>query len=100
MVLDLKAPEGDDLPASMKVVPSFLAYVVSFVFAAIIDRQYRNEAEFQARRRAHVAKDRISTLLYILAIPAAFVSPFLSILIFATIAAIYMSPGFFVSKPK
>ena len=170
MVLDLKAPEGDDLPASMKVVPSFLAYVVSFVFAAIywinhhgllalarrvttpllwanhtllfclslfpfataymasthagvnatalygvvqlacaasfsliaaiIDRQYRNEAEFQARRRAHVAKDRISTFLYVLAIPAAFVSPFLSILIFATIAAIYMSPGFFVSKPK
>ena len=170
MVLDLKAPEADDFAALAKVLPSFLAYLISFVFAAIywinhhgllalarrvtipllwanhallfclslfpfstaymasthagvnatalygmvqlacaiafslinslIARQYHDDAAFHARRRAHVVKDRVSTVLYVLAIPAAFVSPYLSIAIFVTIAAIYVSPGFLVSKGR
>jgi len=170
MVLDLKAPEADDFEALAKVLPSFLAYLISFVFAAIywinhhgllalarrvtspliwanhtllfclslfpfstayvasthagvnatalygvvqlacaiafslinrlIARQYHDDAAFLARRRALVVKNRLSTLLYVLAIPAAFISPYLSIAIFVTIAAIYVSPGFLVSTRK
>ncbi|EIQ82914.1 MULTISPECIES: TMEM175 family protein [Streptococcus] len=35
MVLSLKAPEADSLKALLKVVPSLLAYVLSFVYVAI-----------------------------------------------------------------
>ena len=35
MVLDLKAPESDDLAALTKLWPSFAIYVVSFAFVAI-----------------------------------------------------------------
>jgi uncharacterized membrane protein len=35
MVLDLKAPESDDLAEFVKLWPSFAIYVVSFVFVAI-----------------------------------------------------------------
>jgi uncharacterized membrane protein len=35
MVLDLKAPESDDLAALIKLWPSFAIYVVSFAFVAI-----------------------------------------------------------------
>ena len=35
MVLDLKAPESDDLAGLIKLWPSFAIYVVSFVFVAI-----------------------------------------------------------------
>jgi uncharacterized membrane protein len=35
MVLDLKAPESDDLAALLKLWPSFVIYVVSFAFVAI-----------------------------------------------------------------
>jgi uncharacterized membrane protein len=35
MVLDLKAPEDDSLNSFMKLWPAFLAYAISFVFAAI-----------------------------------------------------------------
>lgn len=170
MVLDVKAPEVDGFEALAKVLPSFLAYLISFVFAAIywinhhslfaltkrvtapllwannlllfflslfpfataymasthasaiatafygvvqlacalsfsliatlVDHQYQNDAAFAARRLAYLFKDRISTTLYALAIPAAIVSPYLSIAIFATIAAIYVSPGFLVAKTK
>jgi uncharacterized membrane protein len=169
MVLDLKAPEDSSLEALAKVLPSFLAYLISFIFAALywinhhgllmrarqvttqliwanhcllfslslfpfataymasthasanatalygvvqlacglsfalisalIARQYRDDAAFLAGRRALVVKHRVSTLLYVLAIPATFASPYLSIAIFVAIAAIYVSPNFLVSKP-
>ena len=35
MVLDLKAPESDDLAGLIKLWPSFAIYVVSFTFVAI-----------------------------------------------------------------
>jgi uncharacterized membrane protein len=35
MVLELKVPHGDDWPALAKLVPVFLAYVLSFVYLAI-----------------------------------------------------------------
>jgi uncharacterized membrane protein len=35
MVLDLKAPESDDLAALLKLWPSFIIYLVSFAFVAI-----------------------------------------------------------------
>jgi uncharacterized membrane protein len=35
MVLDLKAPESDDLAALLKLWPSFVIYLVSFAFVAI-----------------------------------------------------------------
>ena len=35
MVLDLKAPESTDLSALIKLLPTFLSYVLSFVYVAI-----------------------------------------------------------------
>jgi uncharacterized membrane protein len=35
MVLELKVPHGDDWPALAKLIPVFLAYVLSFVYLAI-----------------------------------------------------------------
>lgn len=35
MVLDLKAPESTDLSALVKLLPTFLSYVLSFVYVAI-----------------------------------------------------------------
>ena len=35
MVLELKVPHGDDWPALAKLLPVFLAYVLSFVYLAI-----------------------------------------------------------------
>jgi uncharacterized membrane protein len=35
MVLELKAPHGDDFPALLPLWPTFLAYVLSFVYVAI-----------------------------------------------------------------
>jgi len=170
MVLDLKAPEDSGLEALAKVTPEFLAYVISFVFAALywinhhnlvararrvtvqllwanilllfclslfpfstaymastrasvnatalygvvqlacavsfmligvlIARQNSEDPAFLAWRRALERKDRVSTFLYVLAIPAAFVSPYLSIAIFVAIAAIYASPNFLVTRAK
>jgi uncharacterized membrane protein len=168
MVLDLKAPESDGFDELAKVLPSFLAYLISFIFAALywinhhgllifarrvttqilwannlllfcislfpfatsymaatrggvtatalygivqlacgisfmvltdlIAAQHTDDAVFLARQRALARKNRISTTLYILAIPAAFVSPYLSIAIFVTIATIYISPWLLVVK--
>jgi uncharacterized membrane protein len=170
MVLDLKAPESDGFDELIKVAPSFLAYLISFIFAALywinhhglliflrrvtvqvlwanilllfflslfpfataymaatkagvtatalygiiqlacgvsfmvltdlIAAQHTDDAVFIARQRALVRKNRVSTALYILAIPAAFVSPYLSIAIFVTIAAIYVSPWLLVTKAR
>jgi uncharacterized membrane protein len=170
MVLDLKAPEDTSLAALAKVLPAFLAYVISFVFAALywinhhnlvararrvtiqllwannlllfclslfpfataymastqagvnatalygmvqlacgvsfmligelIAKQNSEDAAFIATRRALQTKDRVSTALYVLAIPAAFVSPYLSIAIFVAIAAIYASPNFLVARAR
>ena len=170
MVLDLKAPEDASLAALAKVLPAFLAYVISFVFAALywinhhnlvararrvtihllwanilllfclslfpfataymastqasvnatalygvvqlacgfsfmligelIAKQNTEDAAFIAARRALQTKDRVSTALYVLAIPAAFVSPYLSIAIFVAIAAIYASPNFLVARAR
>jgi uncharacterized membrane protein len=168
MVLDLKAPEDSSLEALAKVAPSFFAYLISFVFAALywinhhnliafarrvtiellwanilllfclslfpfataymasthasvhatalygvvqlacglsfmligalIARQNAEDAAFLTWRRSLALKDRVSSSLYFLAIPAAFVSPYLSIAIFVAIAAIYASPTFLVSR--
>lgn len=168
MVLDLKAPEADDFEALAKVLPAFLAYLISFIFAALywinhhglliyarrvttqilwannlllfcvslfpfataymaatragalatalygvvqlacaisfmlltglIAAQHTEDAGFSNKQRSLALKNRVSTALYVLAIPAAFVSPYLSIAIFITIAAIYVSPRLLVSK--
>jgi uncharacterized membrane protein len=170
MVLDLKAPEDASLAALARVLPAFLAYVISFVFAALywinhhnlvararrvtiqllwanilllfclslfpfataymastrasvnatalygtvqlacgvsfmligelIAKQNSEDAAFIATRRALQTKDRVSTALYVLAIPAAFVGPYLSIAIFVAIAAIYASPNFLVARAR
>jgi len=168
MVLDLKAPEADDFEALAKVLPAFLAYLISFVYAALywinhhglltyarrvttrilwannlllfcislfpfataymaatrasalatalygvvqlacgvsfmllanlIAGQHTDEAAFVSDQLSFARKNRVSTSLYIAAIPAAFISPYLSIAIFVAIAAIYVSPWLLVSR--
>jgi uncharacterized membrane protein len=170
MVLDLKAPEVDGFEELKKVLPSFLSYLISFVFAALywinhhglllfvrrvstqilwanilllfclsmfpfataymaatkagmtatalygivqfacamcfmvladlIAAQHKGDAAFNSRQRALRLKNRISSSLYFLAIPAAFVSPYLSIAIFVAIATIYVSPWLLAKRPN
>ena len=50
MVLDLKAPESDDLAALTRLWPSFIIYVVSFAFVAIY--WINHHAIMAAARRA------------------------------------------------
>ena len=53
MVLDLKAPESDDLAALLKLWPSFAIYVVSFAFVAIY--WINHHAIMMAARQATVS---------------------------------------------
>jgi uncharacterized membrane protein len=106
MVLELRIPHGADLAALKGVAPNFLSYVMSFVYLGIywnmpaiayyllqkaIMRTH-GEHSVLARALGSDIKGKISPLLYALAIPLAFVLPWLSIAVYVLVALIWLIP--------
>jgi uncharacterized membrane protein len=63
----------------------------------IIDRQHKGDPVFEKRQKASAWKHRMAQALYVLAIPAAYFSPVVALVIFGGIALIYTVPSLLTS---
>jgi uncharacterized membrane protein len=64
--------------------------------SVIIQGQHEGEVVWRNALRPRSLKARVSTALYALAIPAAYLSPMISIAIFAAVALVYIAPDFLI----
>jgi uncharacterized membrane protein len=77
-----------------------LCCAISFgLLATVIDLQQERDAAWRKAQRVGIWKGRLSQALYVLAIPAAYFSPAVSIAIFVAIGLIYTVPDLLARPP-
>ena len=80
MVLELRAPHGDDWAALRESIPSLLTYALSFIYLGIY---WNNHHMLHAAERVNG---------YALALPLAFVHAWVSIAIYVAVALLWLVP--------
>ena len=77
-----------------------LCCAISFsLLAAVIDLQQERDAAWRKAQQVGIWKGRLSQALYVLAIPAAYFKPAVSIAIFVVIGLIYTVPDLLARSP-
>ena len=120
MVLEMKVPHGAGLEALSPLIPVVLSYVLSFVYLGIYWNNHHHmmhayglvllmaaiaywilqqriiaaQGEGSVLKRAVGSdwKGRLSPLLYVVAIAAAFLSPWISLAIYVLVALLWVVP--------
>ncbi len=107
MVLELKVPHDADPKALAPLIPVFLSYVLSFVFVGIYWNNHHHmfhavltrallarhgKDSLLAKALGKDFKGKISVVIYIAAIPLAFVHPWIACGLYVLVAAIWLCP--------
>src|SRR6266581_9059827 len=71
MVLELKAPHGDDWTALTKLVPTFLSYVLSFLYVAIYWNNHHHLMHASPRVNGAILWTNMHLLFWLSLIPFA-----------------------------
>ena len=91
MVLEMKVPHGTDIEALLPLWPVVLAYVLSYILSQSLIRVHGAKSAL-ARSVGRDFKGMISTAIYVVAIPLAFVQWWLAFALYCVVAAIWIVP--------